>query len=230
MRVNILGVAIDNLSKTEALNRIQNVFSNNGRLFVTTPNPEMVVAAHKNGEFRSLLNQSDLAIPDGFGLKIAGRLNGFLLKERVTGTDFLLDLCQIAEEKQIKVFLLGGRFGAGEKTKEFLKTKFPALDISNHEEIFNNTPNKKIMLFAAFGHGRQEKIAKNIFDTYPNIVLTMGVGGAYDFLSGRIPRAPRLFRQLGLEWLWRLIIEPWRIKRIWNAVPVFLYQVIKEKL
>ena len=230
MRTQILGVSIDNTTKEEALNRIQNVFEQNGRLFVTTPNPEMIVAAQKNHEFKDILNRADLALPDGFGLKIAGKINGFSLKERITGTDFLLDLCRLANKRQIKIFLLGGRGGAGGKSKLNLETKFPKLEISTSEEIFTNTPDKKIMLFAAFGHGRQEKIAKELFDHYPNIILAMGVGGAFDFLSGRIKRAPNWARRCGLEWLFRLIIEPWRIRRIWNAVPVFLYYILKNKI
>lgn len=228
--MQILGIKIDNLTKKEALIRIQNVFNNHGRLFITTPNPEMTVLAQSDQVFKEILNSADLALPDGFGLKIAARFQNKVIKERITGTDFILELASFANQNNLQLFLLGAQGGAGESTKIILKNKFPELEIITDEEKFTNHPHKKIILLVALGHGRQEKIAKALFDQYQNIFIAMGVGGAFDFLSGRVPRAPRFLRQVGLEWLFRLTIEPWRARRIWKAIPVFLYYVLKNKL
>ncbi len=229
MSVTILDVKISNLNKTDILDRIQSLFSASKQVLVVTPNPEMLVLASKNLEFRDLLNSADIALADGFGLSLAARIQGDKIIERITGTDFLIDAVNLAKNNNLVVYLFGGKNGAGEATKQWLEKNNFEVNIQTSEAEFRNDNSKKYAVFVALGHGRQEQIAKDLLNKFPNIVLAMGVGGAFDFLSGKVMRAPKIMRTLGLEWLFRLIAEPWRIKRIWNATIVFMYYVLKEK-
>lgn len=229
MSINILGVTITNLKKIEVLDRIQNLFNVGKQVLVVTPNPEMLVLASKNQDFKALLNSADIALPDGFGLMLVAWWQGQQIVERITGVDFLVDAARLAKNNNLVVYLLGGKNGAGEATKKVLEKYIPGAEIENNEEEFINNPAKKYMVFTALGHGRQEQVAKELLNKFPNIVLAMGVGGAFDFLSGKIARAPRFLRILGLEWLFRLFKQPWRFKRIWNATVVFLFLILKEK-
>lgn len=229
MNVSILGVKISNLRKNEILERIQSLFSLGKQVFLVTPNPEMLVLASKDAEFRELLNSADVALADGFGLSVAAWMRGEKIIERITGTDFIIDLALLAIRNNIVMYLLGGKNGVGEQTKKVLSEKFNGLLVQADEENFIDNPNQKYIVLVALGHGRQEAKAQELLKQYPNVQLAMGVGGAFDFLSGRVKRAPQFLRMFGLEWLWRLLMEPWRVKRIWNATAVFLFLVFKEK-
>lgn len=229
MPITILGVQITNLQKTDILERIQNLFSLGKQILVVTPNPEMLVLAQKDREFKALLNSAEVALPDGAGLSLAARLQGEKMVERITGVDFLIDAVEWAKKNNLTIYLLGGKNGAGEGTKQWLATKFRGVEIQTNEEEFINNPQKKYVVFVALGHGRQERKSRELLNNFPNIFLAMGVGGAFDFLSGQIPRAPKFMRVLGLEWLFRLRVEPWRIGRIWKATVVFMYYVFRDK-
>lgn len=194
----------------EALKIIEHWIWNPGKHYIVTPNPEFLVTAQKDPVFKKILNEADLSIPDGAGLKLSGKINPDLIgvKNTVTGTDLMEKLIELSAEKGFAVGLLGGRNGVAEQTAERLKKKYSGLKI--------NVVNEKLIpvdiLFVALGAPKQEKwIALNL-SKIP-VKVAMGVGGAFDYLSGRIPRAPRWIRKLGLEWLFRLMIQPWRIKR-----------------
>jgi len=209
-------------------------------LFIATPNPEILLEARKNEPFRKILNQTDLNIADGFGIILASWVNKTPLKERLTGTDFMQIICQHAP-KETKIFLLGAAPGIAEKTKKELEKRFaniqvvgtcsgsPALEEENHLRQLINKSGAEI-LFVAFGAPKQEIwIARNL-PHLTNIKIAMGVGGAFDFISGTIKRAPTWMRKLGLEWLYRLIKQPSRIGRIFNATIKFPLVFIGSKL
>lgn len=216
MKTDVLGVKIDDLNMAEALLVVERWIWNSGKYHIVTPNPEMVVAAQKDPEFKKVLNQADLSIPDGSGLKLSGKV-----KNTFSGTDFMESLISLAAEKAFVVGFLGGREGVAKKIAECLKEKYPRLKVAfakSGGEIDGDGrwTTVKIppldILFVAFGHIKQEKwIAANL-DKVP-VKMAMGVGGSFDYFSGTVPRAPKLVRNLGLEWLFRLIIQPWRIKR-----------------
>lgn len=243
MRVDILGVEIDNVNLTDALVRIEKWIWNSGRHYIVTPNLEIILAAQKDPEFKKILNDADLAIPDssslGFSYWLLKRniLERLLLWplffiplkqmtqfERVSGTDLMETLCKLATEKGFTTAFLGGKHGVANKASECLKKKYPGLKVVfadsagkvNREGEMSSGADLKIppadILFVAFGHVKQEKwIAKNLNKLPVHVI--MGVGGAFDYLSGNIPRAPGWLRALGLEWLFRLIMQPWRIGR-----------------
>lgn len=222
--VDILGVKISKVDYKSAIEIIERFLANGGKHQIVTPNPEFIVLAQSDSEFRQILNNADLAIPDGAGLRIAGKL------QTVTGTDLMLRLCGLAAKKGCSVFLLGGQDGVAEKAAKRLKTMFANLNIvGTYEGDLPEEVGAADFLFVAYGAPKQEKwVARNL----PRIPVkvAMGVGGAFDFIAGKRKRAPKILRRLGLEWFWRLIQEPQRLPRILKATIKFPLLVFRRKL
>lgn len=239
MQINILNVKISNLTWQQVLERVKGFFNDNQQHLVTTPNPEMIVLAQTDEEFKKVLNQADLAIPDGIGLIFASWFLGNKLQQRITGVDFVWKIAELAEQANKSIYLLGGLEGVNQSVAVAIAEKFPKLKIyvggdnarpADSELIKKINEIKPNILLVAFGFGRQEKwIAKNLAKT-PSVDLAVGIGGALDFISGRVKRAPKIMRQLGLEWLWRFARQPWRWRRILTATCKFSWLVLKYKL
>ncbi len=206
MKKTVLGVKIDDVTLNEAIKIVEAWLTKKSRYYIVTPNPEFLVMAQDDLEFKSILNNADLAIPDGMGLKLSGDI------ECITpGIDLMEALIKMAEEKAFTVGFLGGRDRVAEGTVKRLREKYPKLKVSFISEEPENISSTDV-LFVAFGAPKQEKwIAENL-NNIP-VKVAMGVGGAFDVLCGRVPRAPLLVRKLGLEWLFRLAVQPWRIRR-----------------
>lgn len=210
--------------------------------YIVTPNPEFIVRAQKDKVFRDILNNAVIAIPDGFGLMLAAKFLKRPLDQRITGVDFIWHVAELAEKEEYSIYLYGARKGIAKKTAEKLQNKFPHLkivgaesgygengelnDAQVAEDIKQKSPD---ILLVALGAPKQEKwIAAHLQD-FIGVKVAMGVGGAFDYISGSIKRAPMFIRKIGLEWLYRLIIQPWRIKRIFTATVYFAYLVVKGK-
>jgi len=239
VKVNILGVQIDNLNKAGVLGKVEEFLSDGRQHYIVTPNPEIVVAAEKDKEFLEILNKADLAVPDGFGLILASRYLRRPLSERITGVDLMLEICKMAEQKNYSVFLVSAKEGLAkpEEVAEALAKKIPRLKISGDILARKETEENLIqkinlekpkILFVALGAGRQEKLIVKNLDKMPSVKIAMGVGGAFDFIAGKIKRAPSWMRKIGFEWLWRLFMQPWRLKRILTATIKFSWKVIKN--
>ena len=236
MKKEVLGVGIDDVNINQALEIVQGWLSEPGKRFIVTPNPEFLVDAQNNPDFKRILNNADLAIPDGKGLRI-----GSDIVCNTPGIDLMEGLVRLAGEKGFTTGFLGGRGQVAELTAERLKKKYPKLKvtfaesggkvISDGQSLGNIQSSKSLrsedvnisfapslripktdILFVAFGHPKQEKWIATHLDKIP-VKVAMGVGGSFDYVSGKVPRAPVWVRNLGLEWLFRLIREPWRIKR-----------------
>lgn len=206
MKKFILGIKIDDVSMEEALGIVHGWLGGKTKHYIVTPNPEFLVAAKEDQRFKSILNDADLSIPDGVGLKLSGKV-----KNTFAGVDFMEELVKRSIDWSVAVGFLGGRDGVAEKTAECLKKKYPKLKVSFVLEEPGKIPATDI-LFVAFGAPKQEKwIAKNLDKL--DVKVAMAVGGSFDYISGEVKRAPLWIRSLGLEWLFRLIIQPWRIKR-----------------
>lgn len=239
-KLDILGVKVDNVTMGEAVEQVKIFFKADRQAYVVTPNPEMVVSARQDKEFTQILNRADLSIPDGAGMVWASRIWGTPFKERVTGTDLFLRLCEEAGRRGGRVLLLEGPDGlkSASAAAQVLRERYPklrveALMIGSDQEaqaaaaIRNLSGGKSIdLLFVAYGHGRQERwIARNL-NKIP-VKVAMGVGGAFDFIAGAQKRAPETVRKLGFEWLYRLLRQPWRIKRQEALLP-FIFLTFKE--
>ncbi|PIQ75227.1 MAG: glycosyltransferase [Candidatus Portnoybacteria bacterium CG11_big_fil_rev_8_21_14_0_20_40_15] len=230
-RMYLLGVRIDNLSMQEVLEKIRGFLNDGRQHYIVTPNPEILILAQKDKEFREILNNADLSIADGVGLVRASRMLGEPLKERVTGVDLIPGIMNYESGIRNKVFLLGGRNGVAEK----IAAQWPAVVGFSEEtdgmELFARIRQcQPDILLVALGAPRQEKwIAENLAKV-PSVKVAIGVGGAFDFLSGKIRRAPVFMQKMGLEWFWRLILQPWRVGRIFNAVIIFPSMILREKI
>lgn len=252
-----MGVPVDALTKSQVLDFIFSITEK--QLHIITVNPEMVLAAQNDTEFMKILNTSTINTADGTGLLWAAntqndsRLISLLklfkllfkkpntpLPELIKGSDLMLNITERAAKNGTKIFLLGARPGVAEQTKLQLEKKYSDITIvgthsgspSPYEEekikdLINETnPN---ILFVAYGAPAQEKwIARNLHKM-PTIKVAIGVGGTFDYISGTIKRAPLFLQNLGLEWLYRLIKEPKRWKRIWNAVVIFPHKILSRQ-
>lgn len=234
--VNILGINVNNLSKKELLARVAEFLDGRGQKFLVTLNPEIILHSHEDEEYFFVLNEADIAIPDGTGLKIASWFLGANL-ERITGADLVADLLELAVRKNKKVLILNWKDGLSSATEisEALKIKYPQLNFlvtdcgrSGEGLDFNDLSAMSFdILFVAFGAPWQEKFVYHNLSKLPSIKLAAGIGGTFDFITGKIVRAPLIFRRTGLEWFWRVLKQPrgsfrlLRLKRIYNAVMKF---------
>jgi len=266
MKKYILGIKIDDITMDQALEKVEGWLNRQEKPFdkaqghghyIVTPNPEIVVMAQTDEELRRIINQADLSIPDGKGLRLSGDIVC-----NIPGIDLMEALIKKASESGFTVGLLGGRDKVAELASERLQKKYPKLKVvvaesgGEVDENGNVIPadarlakragiqletrtsdslldlrlrgdDKVDILFVAFGPPKQEKwIAKNIQAL--DVRVVMAVGGAFDYLSHSIPRAPKLLRDLNLEWLFRLIIQPWRIKRQ-MALIKYLWLILRHR-
>ena len=228
-KIFLLGVGFDNLRINDVLELIiKGLVKSEKKYYVVTPNPEILVLASDDVKYKNVLNGAKLALPDGIGVMIASRLLSKPLREVVHGVDLMESLCKEVSKRPITVGFLGAGPHVAELTAECLREKYPGLKINFTETEWNfekKHPETDI-LFVAFGSPKQEIwIAENL-SRLP-VKVAIGVGGAFDFVSGKVRRAPVFVRKLGLEWLFRLIIEPWRIKRQLRLIK-FIGLVMKE--
>lgn len=229
--MEILGVRVDNLTNEEAIERVESFLEDDIQRYIVTPNPEFLVQAQKDGEFKEILNQADLAVPDGIGLVFASWYLGQPLKDRITGVDLMNKICQKAVQKKWQILLTGGGEEVAKKTAEALRKNYQGLLIEEVDmlDFSRYLAKRPVVLFVALGASKQEKwIAQNLRKN-SSINLAVGVGGAFDFISGRIKRAPKFLQVIGMEWAWRLGVQPWRAGRIFNAVVKFPWLVVRGK-
>ena len=228
MKKDVLGIKINDISFDQAVGTVKNWLSKSDKHFIVTTNPELIVIAQKDLQVKEIINQADLSIPDGKGLKLSGDIVC-----TTTGIDLMEGLIKLSSDYGFTVGFLGGGEGIAEVCAKRLSRKYPNLKISfagwggevdEAGEVINELKNHKSLivnhqslpeadlLFVAFGQPKQEKWIYQNLDKIP-VKVAMGVGGSFDYLSGKVPRAPIWVRRLGLEWLFRLILQPWRIKR-----------------
>ena len=240
--VPLLGVPFLPLTRKEFLARLAHLAMRGHAARVFTPNPEILLAADRDPEFRKRLCSADLLLPDGIGVLLGARICGKALPERVAGIDAGEFLLALAARKGLRVFLLGGKKGVAEEAAHALCERFPDLILcGTHHGFFdkamNSSENRAVLsklqtaepdlLFVCFGAPAQEKWICENAPTLPSLRLSMGLGGALDVWSGRVRRAPKIFRQCGLEWLWRALREPKRFARL-GAIPKFLWTVKRQ--
>ncbi len=237
-RISILRVPVDDCTLRGAVERIDQFLHADSQHMVATPNPEMILAAHHDCDFLTILQSTSLNIPDGTGVLWAAKHQKHPLTERVTGTDVMIDLCSL--KHNYRVFLLGAAEGIAEQVKEKLVKKNPGLQIVGAlagswkvsdelsiVECINRTQAQ--LVFVAYGAPHQERwIARNLAKM-PSVKVAMGVGGAFDFIAGKQKRAPQAWQKAGFEWAWRLLHAPQRWRRMWNAVVVFPLTVLLSR-
>ncbi len=245
-QLHILGVRVDDISLIKALQKVESEFaSSTVQNFIVTPNPEICLYAREDEHYRrDILDKAFLALPDGFGLKIAARIFGERLQNRITGVDFTDALMERASQAGWRVFLFGGENGVAQRCKEILEEKYKGLEIAgtaqgkmsnqiqNYDDKIIETINraKANIFLVGLGAPKQEKwIAKNL-QKLTTVRFAVAVGGTFDFITGNVKRAPKILRVIGLEWFWRLIVQPRRAPRIFNATLKFIFTVLHWRL
>ena len=229
----ILKVPLISTSELSVLRKILDLIDSEAKgKTIFTPNAEFLVAAYYSPEFRQVLNQADINVPDGFGLILLSGLVGQKIKKRISGADLVENLLKIAEEKKWPVGVVGVRRGDPKESKLLLsrlQKKYPGLKIVNLDNQKVSKSQGLKIVFACQGMKKQEQwILANKDKIKANVFI--GVGGSLDFLTGFTKRAPYWLRTLGLEWFWRGLQKPGHWLRIWRAVVVFPILVLKERL
>lgn len=242
-KISIMGVRINNVSMDEVIITLENKIENNKQYIIYTPNTEFIMMCQKDREFLDLLNKSDINIPDGIGLIYASKLKKHPLKEKVAGFDLSVNLLKLANEKKLKLFVVGGKPGVAETAMKKVHEKYPNINIVGSQHGYFKGAH-----LGEFGHDEELKVIENINNAEPDILfvgfgakkqeqwieynkskikakIIIGNGGTLDGLAGNVKRAPEIFINLGLEWFYRLIQEPKRIKRQ-ILLPIFMFKVI----
>ena len=233
----ILGVKVQTLPEHILKSSLLTFLNSDSQHQIATVNPEFIVACQNNKKFLTIINNASLATIDGSGIIKALQFLGhnISLDDRTTGVRLTEILIDLAIKNNYKILFCLYSHGLTKLDYFFMriKDKHPQLDFQVADE---NSALEKAQTFlpeialVGFGAPRQDLwIAENM-DRMPSVRIATGVGGTFDFIAGSIKRAPKIMRSLGLEWLWRLIIQPWRIKRVNKAIIVFPYLIIKDRL
>ncbi|HCU71111.1 MAG TPA: hypothetical protein DIC35_05180 [Candidatus Moranbacteria bacterium] len=236
--MKILGVRIDNFSGKEALEKVEFFLQEDEFRQITTINPEFILLAQKDPEFKNIINASDLCLADGIGIWFSYLRFGKILKNRVVGADFTFKILETANEKKLPIFIANSNEGLSrwEEIRKAILEIYPNLIVSGANLDKNRydldlSQEQAQILFCNFGAPYQEKLIHSLkSQKNSKIRLAIGVGGSFDFLTGKIKRAPKIFQKIGLEWLWRFFQEPrYRARRIFRAVIIFPIKVLFSK-
>ncbi|OAB42916.1 WecB/TagA/CpsF family glycosyltransferase [Paenibacillus glacialis] len=236
--VPIFGIEVCKWGMSDTVQYLTEVITSRTPHQVITANPIMVMAAIKDPEYRSVMEQAELIVPDGTGVVWAANVGGQPVAERVAGFDLLHELMGAGESDHWRVYLLGSTSEVIQETASRLQLQYPGIIIAGYRDGF-------------FGPKEDDSVIKEIKDTNPDILLVargadtqepwifrykeqlsvpimMGVGGSFDIISGKTKRAPKLFQKLRSEWLYRLLSEPTRYRRM-LALPQFVVKVLRDK-
>jgi N-acetylglucosaminyldiphosphoundecaprenol N-acetyl-beta-D-mannosaminyltransferase len=243
-KVNLLGVEIDNVDLSEALERISTLVQERRPSLVVTPNVDHLVNLQSDAEFREIYRSAALVLTDGVPLLWAARFLGTPIREKLSGSDIFSDLCQLAAERGFRVFFMGGREGAAEQAAELMRAKHAGLQVAGAycppfgferdpaecERIDRMlTEAKPDLLFVGLGSPKQEKWAAQN-SARLGIPVSIGVGITFEYTAGMVRRAPPAMQAAGLEWLFRLAMEPRRLaKRYLVNDPKFFWLVLKQR-
>ena len=235
---NLLGYNIDLFNETEALEYANSLIDSAKSSHIVTINPEIMEYANKHEDFAKIINVAELVIPDGIGIKIGFKIKGVNV-QRLTGIGFAHSLLENAQKTNIPVALVGAKPHVIEKAYENLKKEMPELNIVyKHDGYFKDCKQEVIdgiknaspkLLLVALGAPMQEEFIYELKSILPS-TLMIGIGGSFDVWAGEVQRAPEIWQKLGLEWLYRTIKQPERFKRIFPTLPIFVYNVIIEKI
>ena len=239
MRIRILDLPVDALTMEEAVERICRAWEGEQPFHVVTANLEILYSGLKDREMARLLDGAELVTADGAGVLLAARIGGLSLPARVAGFDLMMNCLREAAQHAAPVFFLGAQPEVLTSALTRAKELFPGLQIAgSHHGYFSDGEAEAVaaeirarqprLLCVALGAPRQEKWIFHHKGKLPPCVA-IGVGGSFDVLAGRTRRAPRWMQQAGLEWLYRLLRQPSRLRRV-SVIPIFLLMVLWQRL
>lgn len=233
----ILGLKVQTVSEQDAKAALHNFLNSSQAHQIVTVNPEFIVTAQKNKRFLEVINRASLATIDGTGIIKALEFQGHRvsLEQRLTGVRLSRIIISLAEQHNKKIIFCLSSTGltqpdklANKLGKDYPHLNFQTADEKNVlEKIKTFSPE---IILVGFGAPQQDLWITDHLNLMPSVRVAIGVGGTFDFLSGRIKRAPKFLRSLGLEWFWRFIRQPWRFRRIFRAIIIFPYLILKDRL
>lgn len=236
-KVSILGVDFDNKTKEVFLEKLMERVNSQQKTFVVTANPEIVMYANSDAAYMSLLKEADYIAADGIGIVKGAQILETPIVERVAGFDLLTDLLEKANQQGSRVYFLGAKEEVLQQAVQNVQKKYPAIQLVGSRNGYFDFSDSSIieavqatqpdMIFVALGFPKQEQWIHQYLNSASKGLL-MGVGGSFDVLSGQSKRAPKIFIDLNIEWLYRLIKQPTRLKRM-MVLPKFLLEVKREK-
>ena len=232
--LKIFGLTLDSLTAEQVLTKIKETAK---PLWIVTANPEILLEARRDKTYADILRQADLRLVDGFGIQLMATLCSYRV-HRVPGVDLAEKIVDLAAQQGWRVGLFGGGvLKSAQPAADVLRQKYPNIQImaenggrvdnQGSDDAIGEEARHRMIMFApevllvALGHPKQDRWIVNHAADFPGLKVIIGLGGTFDYWAGAIKRAPLWMRQIGLEWLWRLFVEPKRIKRILNAVFVF---------
>jgi len=234
-QTRVLGVRVDCVDMTTAMAEIERLVDMGGPHLVATVNPEFVMRAQRDAEFRRVLDSADLCLADGVGVVWAARRQGCAIERPVAGVDLVEPLAALCERRRLRLFLLGAAPGVAADLASRLRASHPGLEVSSHsgspeprddvETLHRIHDHHPDVLLVAYGAPAQEMWIDRLKDRL-GISVAIGVGGAFDYLTGRVPRAPVWMRRARLEWFARLVLQPWRVRRM-AVLPVYALKVLR---
>lgn len=236
---NILGVPINNVNLNEATTLALLYLEKEEKNLIFTPNPEFIINALEDKDFMHILNSSSLNVPDGIGVVIGSKILGYPLKERVAGYDLVQNIFYKIKNLDYTVYFLGSNKETILKAKDMMQKKYRGLKIIGARDGYFDKDTENIiideinnlkpdLLLVGLGSPKQEKWIFENKDKL-NTKVMIGVGGSFDVMSGNVKRAPKIFIKLHLEWFYRLICQPTRLKRMLK-LPLFIIKVLKYRL
>lgn len=236
--VYIFNIPFLSVSKKELLELIAKRVSNDQKTYVVTANAEIAIYAKENPGYKNIIDKATYIIPDGIGIVKGAKILNQEVVERIPGVELMVDLLKIANENHSSIYFYGAKPEVIEKMVSNIKKGYQHLKIVGYSDGYTNDDNDTITneiinlkpdyIFVAKGCPLQDEWIEKVL---PKVEkgLFMGVGGSFDVISGEVERAPKIWRKLNLEWLYRIATDPKRWKRS-IALPKFIAEVIKEKI
>ena len=237
MKKEVLGIAFDDLTREEAVQAGAKLLEEDKFHYVVTPNPEFILAAGKDEEFRRVLNSADLVLADGIGVVYSAKIKGTPLKGRVPGIEFAADMLSCLSQRGGRLYLLGAKPGVAEEAGRRIAEQYPGVTLCGAQDGYFQDEEAALLkvaaarpdlLFVCLGAPKQEKWMAR-WGRHTGARLAIGLGGALDVFAGKTERAPESWQKLGLEWAYRLKKEPQRAGRM-AKLPLVLVKAAGERL
>lgn len=212
--------------------------NNREKCFVVTANPEIVMRTRESDSYKRMVESSDYIVPDGAGIILASRYFKKYIPERIPGYELMIDILAYADSQRLSCYFLGAKEQVNDAVVEKVSRSYPNLKISGHHHGYFSLDDPEIanlvksanpdIILVALGSPRQEEWITNHIDLFEK-GLFMGVGGSFDVLSGQVKRAPEKWIKLNLEWLYRLLKQPYRWRRILKTVKFMVLIILKKE-
>jgi N-acetylglucosaminyldiphosphoundecaprenol N-acetyl-beta-D-mannosaminyltransferase len=236
-KVKVLDIDFHSIQKMQLLKELKTRIMDGTKTFLVTANPEIVMYADQDEEYKRIVKSADFIIADGIGVIIGSRIIGQPLPERIPGFELMQDLLKKGNEEKWSAYFLGAKNEVVKKAVENIQKQYPDLRIAGYHDGYFDAESPEIpneimqakadLVFVALGFPRQEKfIAEKLVHLEKGLLV--GVGGSFDVLAGAVKRAPVIWQKLNLEWFYRLIKQPSRWRRM-LVLPLFILRMVKER-